>query len=144
MILLEKCLERRDVWACFDRGRGFCLLINKEIETCKPVFLKDIKINFEVHTSPLLGGISWWLMGQRGIISTTFTARDKMPIAVSFVHLPLPQLTCRKTGVYPGPKGVPILKDSINFKTTGLLGLFSFLFHVPAISNSPKKRRDRN
>lgn len=90
MILLEKCLERRDVWACFDRGRGFCLLINKEIETCKPVLLKDIKNHFEVHTSPLLRCILWWLMEHRGIINTTFTARDKTSVDVSPVNLPSP------------------------------------------------------
>lgn len=54
MALLEKCIGRRNVWACFDRGKGFCLSFNKEIETCKPVFLKDIKNNFEVHIPPLL------------------------------------------------------------------------------------------
>lgn len=89
MILLENSLERRDAWACFDRGRGFCLLINKEIETCKPVSLEDIENNLEVHTPPLLRGILWWPKGQR-VISTTFTASDKMPIDVSLVSLPSP------------------------------------------------------
>lgn len=89
IILLEKCPERRDVWACFDRGRGFCLLINKEIETFKPVLLKDIKNHFEVP-APLLRCILWWLIEHRGIISTTFTARDKMPTDVSPDNLPSP------------------------------------------------------
>lgn len=80
MILLEKCLKRRDVWARFDRGRGFCLLFNKDTETCKPVLLQDIKNNLEVHMPPLTRCILQWLKGQRGIISTTFTAREKMPV----------------------------------------------------------------
>lgn len=48
-------------------------------------------------------------------------------------------MSCRQTGLYIGPKGITIIKDNINFKSTGV---FSFLFHVYMISKNPKKRTE--